>query len=37
MLTLNWNIIWTLDDLIVLDVRMKKFLFARVQKALDQR
>ena len=37
MLTLNWNIIWTFVDLIVLYVLMKKFLFARVQKVLDQR
>lgn len=37
MLTLNWNIIWTFFDLIVLYVLMKKFLFARVQKVLDQR
>ena len=37
MLTLNWNIIWTFVDLIVLYVVMKKFLFARVQKVLDQR
>lgn len=35
MLTLNWNIIWTFVDLIVLYVLMKKFLFARVQKVLD--
>ena len=37
MLRLNWNIIWTFVDLIVLYVLMKKFLFARVQKVLDQR
>ena len=37
MLTLNWNIIWTFVDLIVLYVLLKKFLFARVQKVLDQR
>ena len=37
MLTLNWNIIWTFVDLIVLYVLMKKFLFARVQKVLVQR
>lgn len=37
MLTLNWNIIWTFVDLIVLYVLMKKFLFARVKKVLDQR
>lgn len=37
MLTLNWNIIWTFVDLIVLYVLMKKILFARVQKVLDQR
>lgn len=37
MLTLNWNIIWTFVDLIVLYVLMKKFLFARVQKVLGQR
>lgn len=37
MLTLIWNIIWTFVDLIVLYVLMKKFLFARVQKVLDQR
>lgn len=37
MLTLNWNIIWTFVDLIVLYILMKKFLFARVQKVLDQR
>lgn len=37
MLTLNWNIIWTFVDLIVLYVLMKKSLFARVQKVLDQR
>lgn len=37
MLTLNWNIIWTFVDLVVLYVLMKKFLFARVQKVLDQR
>ena len=37
MLTLNWNIIWTFVDLIVLYVLMKKFLFARVQRVLDQR
>ena len=37
MLTLNWNIIWTFVDLIVLYVLMKKYLFARVQKVLDQR
>ena len=37
MLTLNWNIIWTFVDLIVLYDLMKKFLFARVQKVLDQR
>ena len=37
MLTLNWNIIWTFVDLIVLYVLMKKFLFASVQKVLDQR
>lgn len=37
MLTLDWNIIWTFVDLIVLYVLMKKFLFARVQKVLDQR
>ena len=37
MLTLNWNIIWTFVDLIVLYVLLKKILFARVQKVLDQR
>lgn len=37
MLTLNWNIIWTFVDLIVLYVLLRKFLFARVQKVLDQR
>lgn len=37
MLTLNWNIIWTFVDLIVLYVLLKKFLFTRVQKVLDQR
>lgn len=37
MLTLNWNIIWTFVDLIVLYVLLKIFLFARVQKVLDQR
>lgn len=37
MLTLNWNIIWTFVDLIVLYVLLKKFLFARVHKVLDQR
>lgn len=37
MLTLNWNIIWTFVDLIVLYILLKKFLFARVQKVLDQR
>lgn len=37
MLTLNWNIIWTFVDLIILYVLLKKFLFARVQKVLDQR
>ena len=37
MLTLNWNIIWTFVDLIVLYVLLKKFLFARVQKVLDHR
>ena len=36
MLTLNWNIIWTFVDLIVLYVLIKKFLFASVQKVLDQ-
>lgn len=37
MLTLNWNIIWTFVDLIILYVLLRKFLFARVQKVLDQR
>lgn len=37
MLTLDWNIIWTFVDLIILYVLLKKFLFARVQKVLDQR
>ena len=37
MLTLNWNIIWTFVDLTVLYILLKKFLFARVQKVLDQR
>ena len=37
MLTLTWTIIWTFVDLIVLYVLLKKFLFARVQKVLDQR
>lgn len=37
MLTLNWNIIWTFVDLIILYILLKKFLFARVQNVLDQR
>ena len=37
MLTLNWNIIWTFVDLFILYILLKKFLFARVQKVLDQR
>lgn len=37
MLTLNWNIIWTFVDLTVLYILLKKFLFARVQKVLNQR
>ena len=37
MLTLDWNIIWTFIDLFILYILLKKFLFARVQKVLDQR
>lgn len=37
MLTLNWNIIWTFVNIIVLFVLLKIFLFAPVLKVLNQR
>ena len=37
MLTLNWNIIWTFVNIIVLYLLMKKFLFAPVAAIMEAR
>lgn len=37
MLTLNWQIIWTFVNLLILYFLMKKFLFGRINQMMDQR
>lgn len=37
VLNLNWEIIWVFVDLLILLLLMKKFLFGRVTKLLDER
>ena len=37
MLNLNWQIIWTFVNIIVLFLLLKKFLFSRVTRIMDER